>query len=91
MTPYHYVLRERVALAQSLIRSSQAPLDEVARRSGCPDAAVWDALFGAASDILRRARTAGMKKGTGTVDEIGPRSAFTLVRFEGHASGPIAS
>ncbi len=38
VTPYDYVLRERVALAQSLIRSSEAPLNEVARRSGFPDA-----------------------------------------------------
>ncbi|MFG5120263.1 helix-turn-helix domain-containing protein [Methylorubrum sp. POS3] len=38
VTPYRYVLCERVALAQSLIRSGGASLSEVARRSGFPDA-----------------------------------------------------
>ncbi|WP_232630161.1 helix-turn-helix domain-containing protein [Methylobacterium sp. Leaf118] len=38
VTPYQYVLRERVALAQSLIRSGTVSLSEAAARSGFPDA-----------------------------------------------------
>jgi len=37
VTPYQYVLHERVALAQSLIRSGTVSLSEVAARSGFPD------------------------------------------------------
>lgn len=38
LTPYQYVLRERVTLAQSLIRSGTVSLGEAARRAGFPDA-----------------------------------------------------
>ncbi|GJE78018.1 helix-turn-helix domain-containing protein [Methylorubrum suomiense] len=38
ITPYQYVLRERVALAQSLIRSGTVTLSEAASRAGFPDA-----------------------------------------------------
>ncbi len=38
VTPYQYVLRERVALAQSLIRTGTVSLSEAAARSGFPDA-----------------------------------------------------
>ncbi|MEE7457285.1 AraC family transcriptional regulator [Methylorubrum populi] len=38
VTPYQYVLRERVTLAQSLIRSGTVSLSEAAVRAGFPDA-----------------------------------------------------
>lgn len=38
VTPYQYVLRERVALAQSLIRTGAVSLSEAAARAGFPDA-----------------------------------------------------
>ncbi|MRI54126.1 AraC family transcriptional regulator [Methylobacterium sp. DB1607] len=38
LTPYQYVLRERVTLAQSLIRSGTVSLGEAAKRAGFPDA-----------------------------------------------------
>ncbi|CAO4151842.1 Transcriptional regulator, AraC family [Methylorubrum thiocyanatum] len=38
VTPYQYVLRERVTLAQSLIRSGTVSLREAAERAGFPDA-----------------------------------------------------
>lgn len=38
VTPYQYVLRERVTLAQSLIRSGTVSLSEAAARAGFPDA-----------------------------------------------------
>ncbi|CAO4181799.1 helix-turn-helix domain-containing protein [Methylorubrum aminovorans] len=38
VTPYQYVLRERVTLAQSLIRSGTVSLGEAAKRAGFPDA-----------------------------------------------------
>ncbi|MEH3116512.1 MAG: AraC family transcriptional regulator [Methylorubrum populi] len=38
VTPYQYVLRERVTLAQSLIRSGTVSLSEAATRAGFPDA-----------------------------------------------------
>jgi len=38
VTPYQYVLRERVTLAQSLIRSGTVSLSEAALRAGFPDA-----------------------------------------------------
>lgn len=37
-TPYRYVLRERVALAQTLIQDSDLPLSEIALPAGFPDA-----------------------------------------------------
>jgi AraC-like DNA-binding protein len=37
-TPYRYVLRERVALAQTLIQDSKLPLSEIALPAGFPDA-----------------------------------------------------
>jgi AraC-like DNA-binding protein len=37
-TPYRYVLRERVALAQTLIQNSNLPLSEIALPAGFPDA-----------------------------------------------------
>lgn len=38
VTPYQYVLRERVALAQSLIQVGELSLSEIAQLSGFPDA-----------------------------------------------------
>lgn len=37
-TPYRYVLRERVALAETLIQNSDLPLSEIAVPAGFPDA-----------------------------------------------------
>jgi transcriptional regulator GlxA family with amidase domain len=37
-TPYRYVLRERVALAQNLIQNSKLSLSEIAAPAGFPDA-----------------------------------------------------
>ncbi|WP_020186983.1 AraC family transcriptional regulator [Methylopila sp. 73B] len=45
VTPYRYILRERLARAQALIQDGEATLAEVARLSGFPDAGAMGRTF----------------------------------------------
>jgi transcriptional regulator GlxA family with amidase domain len=45
-TPHQWVLRQRVALAEQLLETTDAPVEEVARRSGFASATVLREHFG---------------------------------------------